>query len=225
MSGETTLLLLVWGTLVGVDLVSVPQMMIARPLVAGTVAGLLLGDLEMGLRVGVVLELFQFDVLPVGATRYPEYGPATIAAVVLGHGIDGSSAVGIGAGVGLLLALLGGQSLHVMRSANSRAVRKRVAELESGDPRALGRLHAAGLLRDVVRAGVVTAVGLGVAWLLLRFGAASLPASVLTTTSIAVCGAALATGGMGLLRLMGRGGNLKWLAAGLAAGLVLVWWA
>jgi len=28
--------LIVWGTLVGVDLVSLPQMMIARPLVAGT---------------------------------------------------------------------------------------------------------------------------------------------------------------------------------------------
>ena len=31
--------LLVWGSLVGLDLVSVPQAMISRPLVAGTVAG------------------------------------------------------------------------------------------------------------------------------------------------------------------------------------------
>ena len=216
-------LLLLWGTLVGVDLVSVPQMMIARPIVAGTVAGLLLRDVDLGLRVGVVLELFQFDVLPVGAVRYPEYGPATVAAVVLGHGIDGASAVGIGAGVALLLALLGGLSLHWVRTINARAVRARAVELESGDARTLARLHAAGLLRDAARACVVTAVGLGLAVLLIRLGAAALPAPVLATTSIAVCGAALATGGMGLLRLVGRGTGLSWLAAGLAVGLCLVW--
>ena len=81
MSETTLALLLLWGTVVGLDLVSVPQMMIARPLVAGTVAGLLVGDPETGLRLGVVFELFQFDILPVGAARYPEYGPPTVAAV------------------------------------------------------------------------------------------------------------------------------------------------
>src|SRR6266516_8090724 len=42
---ELQVFLLVWGTLVGLDLVSVPQMMIARPIVAGPVAGAILGDL------------------------------------------------------------------------------------------------------------------------------------------------------------------------------------
>lgn len=223
MTIEVLLALLVWGTLVGIDLVSVPQMMIARPLVAGAGAGLLLGDLEMGLRVGVVLELFQFDVLPVGATRYPEYGPATVAGVTLAHGIDGVSALGIGAGVGLLLSLLGGVSLHVVRTRNARAVRERNGELEAGDRGALLRVHAGGMLRDFVRAIVVTTIGLAVAWLAIRLGAAALPAPLLVATSIAVCGAALATGSVGLLRIVGRGPNLKWLAAGMVAGLALVW--
>jgi len=223
VSVEQLLALLVWGTLVGIDLVSVPQMMIARPLVAGTGAGLLLGDLEMGLRVGVVLELFQFDVLPVGASRYPEYGPATVAGVAVAHGIDGVSALGIGAGVGLLLALVGGVSLHVVRTLNARAVRERNGELEAGDPRALLRVHAGGMVRDLARAGAVTTVGLAVAWLAIRLGAARLPAPLLVATSIAVCGAALATGSVGLLRIVGRGPNLKWMAAGVAAGLALVW--
>src|SRR5438445_621902 len=77
---ELLIALLVWGTLVGVDLVSLPQMMIARPLVAGTVAGAILGDIPTGLKLGVVFELLQYDILPVGAVRYPEYGPATVAA-------------------------------------------------------------------------------------------------------------------------------------------------
>ena len=41
-----SLLLLGWGTVVALDLVSVPQAMFARPLVAGTVAGLLAGDVD-----------------------------------------------------------------------------------------------------------------------------------------------------------------------------------
>ncbi|MGH7538129.1 MAG: PTS sugar transporter subunit IIC, partial [Gemmatimonadales bacterium] len=93
-------LLLAWGTLVGVDLVSVPQMMVARPLVAGTVTGLLLGDLGTGLRLAVVFELLQFDILPVGAVRYPEYGPATVAAVAAAHWSGAPVAIGIGAGIG-----------------------------------------------------------------------------------------------------------------------------
>jgi mannose/fructose/N-acetylgalactosamine-specific phosphotransferase system component IIC len=224
VSFTTLVALLAWGILVGVDLVSMPQMMIARPLVAGTVAGLLLGDVETGLRVGVVLELFQFDVLPVGAVRYPEYGPATIAAVALAHGMRGTPGLGIAAGVGLLLAVMGGVSLHLLRTVNARVVRKAAAALEAGDPRTLARVHAGGLLRDAVRAGVVTATGLAVALLGTRLGAAALPAPVLVATSVAAGGAALATGGVGLLRLVRRT-NLPWLAAGLAAGLGLVWLA
>ena len=224
MSLTTLAALLVWGTLVGVDLVSAPQMMIARPLVAGTVAGLLLGDVETGLRVGVVFELFQFDVLPVGAVRYPEYGPATIAAVVLAHGMGGTSALGIAAGVGLVLAVAGGVSLHWLRTVNTRVVRKAATALQAGDPRVLARVHAGGLLRDAMRSVAVTALGLAVATLGIRFGAAALPAPLLGATTVAVGGAALATGAMGLLRLVGRT-SLPWLAAGLAAGLGLVWLA
>src|SRR5439155_830264 len=90
VSLEVQLLLLAWGTLVGLDLVSVPQIMIARPIVAGPIAGALLGDVRTGLEVGVLFELFQYDVLPMGATRYPEYGPATVAAVSAAHAAAGA---------------------------------------------------------------------------------------------------------------------------------------
>lgn len=223
MSEVTLVLLLVWGTLVGLDLVSVPQMMIARPLVAGTFAGLLVGDLETGLRLGIVFELFQFDVLPVGAARYPEFGPATIAAVAAAHWLGRADAWGIGIGLGLLIALLAGGSLHWLRTANARAVRGAAAQLESGDVRVLARLHAAGLVRDVARAGGVTAIGLVTGWLLWVAGAARLPSHVFALTSALGGGAALAAGVAGLLRLVGRGAGLRWFAAGLAGGVMALW--
>ena len=90
---------------------SVPQAMLARPVVAGAVAGWLAGDVEAGLRVGVLFELFALDVLPVGAVRYPDYGPATVAAVALAAGSPWQFALGVSAALGLVLAVLGGFSL------------------------------------------------------------------------------------------------------------------
>src|ERR671911_2712979 len=109
--------LLLWGTLVGVDLVSVPQAMISRPLVAGTVAGALAGDIEAGLRLGVLFELFALDVLPVGAVRYPDYGPATVAAVALAADSPWQFTLGLSAALGLAIAVLGGFTLQLVRRA------------------------------------------------------------------------------------------------------------
>jgi len=119
--------LLAWGTLVGLDLVSVPQMMIARPLVAGPIAGAMLGDVWTGLTLGVLFELFQYEVMPVGAVRYPEYGPATVAAVSAAHAAAGTLGLGLGALVGLITGMAGGVSLHVVRRLNTRAVRRATA--------------------------------------------------------------------------------------------------
>jgi mannose/fructose/N-acetylgalactosamine-specific phosphotransferase system component IIC len=223
VSEGTVVLLVVWGTLVGLDLVSVPQMMIARPLVAGTFAGLLVGDLEAGLRLGIVFELFQFDILPVGAARYPEYGPATVAAVAAAHWLGRVDAWGIGVGLGLLVALFAGNTLHWLRTANARAVRRAAAQLESGDVHALARIHATGLARDVARSGIVTVTGLAAGWLLWRAGAAGLSSHVFVLTSALGGGAALAAGVAGLLRIVGRGAGLRWFAAGLAGGVVALW--
>src|SRR3954467_845844 len=129
-SPQVVVPLLIWGTLVGLDLVSVPQAMISRPLVAGTVAGWILGDFEAGLRMGVLFELFALDVLPVGAVRYPDYGPATIAAVAVAAGAPNWGLVlGMSAALGLVLAVLGGWSLQIVRRWNARAIQRSSAAL------------------------------------------------------------------------------------------------
>jgi len=222
---EVVIALLVWGTFVGVDLVSVPQMMIARPLVAGTVAGAILGDVETGLKLGVVFELLQYDILPVGAVRYPEYGPATIAAVATAHASTGVLGLGLGAVVGLVTGLIGGISLHLLRRVNSRVVHAATATLESGDPRALMRLHVGALLRDALRAALVTTIGLALAWIARPLLGGVLSPRDATLIAVAAVAAALAAGAAGTLRLVGRGPNLAWFAAGLGGGIVAAaWW-
>jgi len=224
VSFESLIALLGWGTLVGVDLVSVPQMMIARPLVAGTVAGAILGDFDTGLKLGVVFELLQYDILPVGAVRYPEYGPATVAAVATAHAVPGALGLGLGAVVGLVTGLVGGVAMHLMRRINSRIVNAASVALESGDPQALLRLHVGGILRDVMRAALVTALGLALAWTLPPHLTDVLSPRGATLLAVAVIASALAAGAAGTLRLVGRGPNLAWFAAGLGGGVVAAVW-
>src|SRR2546422_10000781 len=162
---ELQLVLLAWGTLVGLDLISVPQMMIARPVVAGPVAGAILGDVATGLALGVVFELFQYDILPLGAARYPEYGPATVAAVSAAQAGAGTFGLGFGVLVGLTTGLLGGVSLHLVHRLNARAVGAAVPALEAGGPPGPRPVHGAGVMRDAARAALGTGVGLVLAQL------------------------------------------------------------
>ncbi|HJS47182.1 MAG TPA: PTS sugar transporter subunit IIC, partial [Gemmatimonadales bacterium] len=127
-------LLAAWISLAGVDLVSVPQGLLSRPLVVGWVAGWILGDPGAGLRVGVALELFALDVMPVGAARYPDYGAATGAAALAAAGLPDSWGTGPALALALGMAWLGGVSLEYVRQANARAVHRRAAALATGEP-------------------------------------------------------------------------------------------
>ena len=212
-------LLLVWGTAVGLDLVSVPQGLLSRPLISAAVAGWVVGDVETGLRVGAILELFALDVLPVGASRYPEYGPAAIGAVLLAAGLPKWDGVGVGALLGLLVAMLAGYSLEWLRHANARDVHRHSAELDGGSTAAIRRLQWAGLARDAVRSLAVTAVALTLAWLARdQVGGAVRMPTYLTPVLV---GVGLAAALSGALRTAGRGRRLAWLGVGLAAGVVL----
>ena len=223
MSPTLALVLVGWGTLVGLDLVSVPQAMIARPIVAGPVAGALLGDLEAGLRLGVLFELFQYDILPVGAARYPEYGPATVAATAAAHLLPGAAGVGFGALVGLVTGMLGGVSLDVARRLTVRAVHRAAPAIEAGDPRAIARVHAGGIVRDAARAALVTALGLALALGARTVLAHALPVAGALALAAAAAAAALAAATAGTLRMVGRGPALRWLAAGLVGGTAAAW--
>lgn len=148
---ETLAWLLLWGTVVGLDLVSVGQVMIARPLVAGTVAGAIAGDPVGGATVGAVLELFALDVLPVGAARYPDYGLGAVAAAATAAGAPGALGTGVGVCVGLAVAYLGEVGIRAVRGLNTADVRYRREALDAGDSAAVRGTQLRGLMRDTVR--------------------------------------------------------------------------
>lgn len=220
MSGVEIGCLLVWGTLVGVDLASFPQVMIARPLVAGSVAGWIAGDPAGGVAVGAVLEMFALEVMPVGAARYPDYGPAAVAGVALIAGTEGLHGVGLAVAVGMLVAFVGDFTIHLVRWFNTEAVRRRVARIEQGDVAAVAQIQRIGLAQDTLRSLGLTVFGLLVAW--AARSSPPLGQHGVFLLDAVVIGAALASAGSGALRLSGHGRAIRWLGLGLAGGIAVI---
>jgi PTS system mannose-specific IIC component len=218
-SPPVLLLLLAWGVVAALDLVSGPQALFARPLVAGTVAGALAGDVEAGLRVGVILELFALDVLPVGAARYPDYGPATVAGVAAVAGLPWAERTGLAVLLALLLAVLGGWTMQWQRHANARAVDRRLADLAAGRADAVAVLHYEGVLRDAARGIVLTGVGLALAVATRTF---ALPSALSQLLLAAAVGSAVTAVAAGAVRGAGKGARFRWVLAGMAVGVALI---
>lgn len=212
-------LLLLWGTVVGLDLVSVPQGLLSRPLVSAAAAGWLVGDLDTGLRVGAVLELFALDVLPVGASRYPEYGPAAIGAVLAASFLPPGIGIGIGVLLGLVVAMLAGWSLSWLRHANARHLHRLAAEVNGGSVRAIRSLQWAGLGRDLLRSASMTLLALALAYGTFVVGPARWHFP--TVVSQALIGVGLAAALSGAMRTAGQGRRLAWMGVGVAVGLVV----
>ncbi|NNG16205.1 MAG: hypothetical protein HKM89_06950 [Gemmatimonadales bacterium] len=212
-------LLWVWATIAGLDLVSVPQSMVARPFIVAVVAGAILGDLLAGARIGIVLELFALDALPIGAARYPDYGAATMGAVLVAAGQPPVAGLGVGAATGLVLAALGGWTMPVLRRANARAIRDRLEMLRTGHAATIRSLQYAGLARDGIRSGLLSLIAIG-AGLLIRH-LPPLEGDAAAALTVAVVGAGLASVLSGALRTAGRSRRCRWLTAGLLTGSLL----
>jgi PTS system mannose-specific IIC component len=212
------LALVLWATVAGLDLASLLQGLLNRPLLAGAVAGVIVGDLGTGLRTGAVLELFALDVLPIGASRYADYGAATVAAVVLGTGRWWEASLGEGVVLGLLLAYGGGWTVVLHRRLTMGVLRRAAPALDRGDPGIAARIHLAGLLSDMVRSAALAGLGVGAAILLRR----APPFDVETgraLTLVAVAGGFVAVIG-GALRRAGTPRRMAWLAAGIGLGVL-----
>lgn len=209
--------LLLWGTVVGLDLVSGPQVMIARPIVAGTVAGLIVGDPGSGAMVGAILELFALDVLPVGAVRYPDYGQGAVAAAAATAGAPGVLGIGVAVAVGLIVAYLGEVGIQLVRRRNTADVRRHQAALDEGDAAVISMIQWRGVMRDGLRALTATAIGLLLAAAVYRWPSVTLRGAVFM--SVVVLGTGLAAAASGVMRLGGRGIGQRWFALGVAVGV------
>jgi PTS system mannose-specific IIC component len=164
------------------------------------------------------MELFALDVLPVGASRYPDYGPGVVGAVVLASGGPTELTLGVGTLFGLGLAVLGGLSLQLLRESNGAAIHRHAAGLAAGDAVTMALVQYRGLVSDLIRSLTLTAVAVGLATVLRPRVPEGERFALVSAVAIG-CAVAAATGGA--IRSAGRGARLRWLAVGAGLGLLL----
>jgi PTS system mannose-specific IIC component len=153
------------GAVLGLDVVSFPQAMVSRPLVASTAAGALLGEPMSGLIAGATLEFFALDTLPFGASRYPEWGSAAVVGGALfamqSDGRPGALTTAVLAA--LATAWIGGWSMVRLRTLNAHWARQRHESVARGSRRVVSGLQLAGLTADLLRGAILTALALLIA--------------------------------------------------------------
>lgn len=212
------------GGIVALDATAFPQIMLSRPLVAATLAGWLGGQPVAGLAIGVVLEVFDLVVVPFGASRNPESGPAAVAAAgaavaAAGPGAEAPEVLLFAVVYALLLEHLSGSSVLALRRADERLV----ASMLDGplDPDALERRHLAAMTLDFVRGALIAVLGMALGTLLMvalpRWGLGPVStAEMLRLATIVMAAAALGVFGGWVER------RASFLAGVLAGVLLLV---
>jgi len=185
------------GALLGLDVVSFPQAMVSRPIVAATLAGAFIGHPEAGLLIGVVLELIALDTLPFGASRYPEWGSAGVVGGALfaaqPAGMPGALPASLLAA--LLTASISGWSMVVLRRIIATRLERTRDTIEAGSRDALLFLHLSGMTLDLLRAALVTTLGMIVFSPLVRAIAVIWGSDSAPSRAVVVVIAAIVAGG------------------------------
>lgn len=212
------------GALLGLDVVSFPQAMVSRPIVAATLSGGLIGHPSAGLLIGVVLELIALDTLPFGASRYPEWGSAGVVGGALfsaqSPGMPGALPASMLAA--LLTASISGWSMVVLRRFIARRLEKSRDRIEEGSRSALMSLHLTGMSMDLLRGALVTLTAMMIFAPLVRAIVAVWGSESAASRAVVVVTAAVVAGGA-LWKVYHSVRHVLWFfLAGLVAWSVLL---
>jgi len=148
------------GGILGLDVVSFPQAMISRPLVASTLAGALIGQSASGLLLGAALELIALETLPFGASRYPEWGSASVVggAIFASHPSHPAGAMTLATLSALATTWIGGWTMVKLRERNAVWAGHRRDALEAGARGSVVSLQLMGMTADFLRGAGLTAL-------------------------------------------------------------------
>ncbi|MFH1865440.1 MAG: PTS sugar transporter subunit IIC [Candidatus Eisenbacteria bacterium] len=209
------------GGALSVDATAAFQIMLSQPLVAGSIAGAIVGDLGLGLAVGATLQLVWMGALPVGAAPFPDGAVAGVAgvgagAILVRSGVPEGLAIAGAVVVGLCAGSAGQKVTSGVRRLNVRYSTLARSRADDGDPQGVTAAVVLGLVTRFATAALLAAVALSVS-LLLRPLASVGAIGVFPTTLWAapIAAAAIAAGGRAK-------SEATYIVAGLAAGLAFV---
>jgi mannose/fructose/N-acetylgalactosamine-specific phosphotransferase system component IIC len=221
---EALLPLALLGGLLGMDTVTFPQAMLSRPLVAATLGGALLGAPLDGLLIGAALELIALETLPFGASRYPEWGSASVVggALFASESRHPAGAMTIALLAALATAWVGGWTMVKLRQRNAVWAARSRAALDAGARGTVIGLQLRGLTADLVRGAALTTVAVATFAPLAEASVALWNVDATTSRAIAV-GTATSVAAAAAWKLFHGSMVARWLfGAGLVFGLGIV---
>ena len=224
MTPEQLLTIALLGAIIGLDVVSFPQAMISRPLVAATISGIVLGQPAGGLLVGATLELIALETLPVGASRYPEWGSASVVggALFALRPAPSPGALTVAVLGALATAWIGGWTMYVIRRFNGVIARRWIPTLGLGSGRAVIAIQTAGLAADFARGGLLTLIAMLSLEPVSRAVGALWSLDARLSRAIVVAAAAAVAGGATWKLFHNTPGARWFFAGGLVLGLLLL---
>jgi mannose/fructose/N-acetylgalactosamine-specific phosphotransferase system component IIC len=196
--------------------------MVSRPVVAATLAGLLLGAPVPGFLAGAVLEFFFLPVFAIGGGRFPESGPGAVVAGAAAAWIPSPAGIAVGLMLGLVLGEFGGVTINALRRINGR-----IAPDPSKVPvtkSRVARAHLSSIAIDFARAAALTLVGLTLARVVGASMGRLWPLDIAASAGLMLAGVSIPLGM--LLRNLGGWQRHRWtfilgLGGGIAIGLLV----
>jgi mannose/fructose/N-acetylgalactosamine-specific phosphotransferase system component IIC len=224
MTPDQLLTIALLGAIIGLDVVSFPQAMISRPIVAATITGIILGQPAGGLLVGATLELIALETLPVGASRYPEWGSASVVggALFALRPAPSAGALTMAVLASLATAWIGGWTMYVIRRFNGAIARRWIPTLGLGSGKAVVAIQTAGIAADFARGGLLTLVAMLTLEPVSRAVGALWSLDARLARAIVVAAAAAVAGGATWKLFHNTPGARWFFAGGLVLGVLLL---
>jgi mannose/fructose/N-acetylgalactosamine-specific phosphotransferase system component IIC len=224
---EETILVTILGGLVALDKTEAYQSMLSQPFVIGLIVGFFSKDIITGIKIGILVQLIYFWVMPIGTATFPDPAIGGIVGIFgfilllrsFPHRAD--SVLFFTLLYTIAFTAFAGRSLIGQRQLNLRLIQKADLYAQKGEISKIDKLFFWGLLGSFGRGVILTGLGILGIFILLKpivgfF--AFLPEYYLRGIEIPVLGF-----GIGMMfHLFGKRRNILWFILGISLGIVLL---
>ena len=218
---------LVGGFLV-LDTAAVLQILVSQPLVSGALIGWLLGDMSLGLQIGLLFQLLWLHQLPVGAAKIPEGNLAAVISVILVFRLQVFATQSehilllLTIVYALVISYLGTKLVTTIRTGNIKLLDWISQALDRGDIAVLGKVNALAISAHLI--SMVAAIMISVILGEFLFQQIIPLVPIEWDSKARFIEYAIIGSGIGFtLHLFKEAKDWKYLILGCISGIILIW--
>jgi len=143
------------GSLIVFDTSVAFQFLISQPLIACTLLGWILGDAQLGMQVGFIMQLLWLGDMPVGASKIPEGNIASLVVTALiirySQVFENFNTILIVAiFYGIFLSYVGSETIIWFRKFNTFLLQKLIGYVKKGNFHALSAINVIALISHYI---------------------------------------------------------------------------